>query len=87
MTHRTCAAGTLLAALTLGGCATTNNPPPSTAQGPSWCLTSTGSAFPDPVSHCTAYGRSYSRSNLDQTGATTNADALRTLDPSITVTH
>jgi hypothetical protein len=34
---------------------------------------------------CTAAGRSYSREDIDRTGATTADEALRLMDPSITV--
>jgi hypothetical protein len=89
MTTRTCAA--LLAALSICGCATPNSPPPNTAGGPvgpSTCLTSTGSRIPaGPDTHCTAWGRSYSQTDLDQTGKTTAAGALGNLDPSVTITH
>jgi hypothetical protein len=89
MTTRTCAA--LLAALSICACATPNSPPPKTAGGPAGptsCLTSTGSRIPaGPDRYCTAWGRSYSQTDLDQTGKTTPAAALRNLDPSITVTH
>jgi len=89
MTTRTCAA--LLAALSICGCATPNNPPPNTAGAPvrsSTCLTSTGSNIPaGPDRNCVATGRSYSQTDLEQTGRTTAAGALRDLDPSLTITH
>jgi hypothetical protein len=89
MTIRTCAA--LLAALSICGCATPNSPPPKTAGGPfdpSTCLTSTGSNIPPaPGSNCVATGRSYSQTDIDQTGKSTVAGALRNLDPSLTITH
>jgi hypothetical protein len=89
MTTRTCTA--LLAALSICGCATPNSAPPSTASGPvhpSTCLTSTGSNIPaGPDRNCLAIGRSYSQTDLEQTGRTTAAGALRDLDPSLTITH
>jgi hypothetical protein len=89
MATRTCAAW--LAALSICGCATPNSPPPNTAGkpfGPSTCLTSTGSNIPaGPDMHCVATGRSYSQTDLDQTGKSTVAGALRNLDPSLTITH
>jgi len=89
MTTRTCA--TWLAALAICGCATSKTPPPNTASaavGSSTCLTSTGSRIPPgPDSNCTAWGRSYSQTDIDQTGKTSAAGALRNLDPSLTITH
>lgn len=88
MITRTCAAGALLAALSICGCATTNNPPPTTAAQPFTCLTSTGSRIPaGPDTTCSAWGRAYSKTELDQTGKTTAAEALGLLDPSVTITH
>jgi hypothetical protein len=88
MISRICAAGALLAAFSICGCASTNNPPPSTAARPSTCLTSTGSRIPaGPGTSCTAWGRTYSQTDLDQTGKTTAAGALGLLDPSIAITH
>jgi hypothetical protein len=89
MTTRTCAA--LLAVLSICGCATQNAPPANTAGGPSnppSCLTSTGSNIPaGPGRNCIGTGRSYSQTDIEQTGKTTVAGALRNLDPSLTITH
>jgi hypothetical protein len=91
MAPRTCAAAGL--ALSICGCATPNSPnTPNTAgrpEIPSTCLTSAGSLIPagSDKHHCTAWGRSYSRTDIDQTGKTTVAGALRDLDPSLTITH
>lgn len=89
MITRTCAAAALLAVLSICGCATTNNPPPPSATaGGTSCLTSTGSRIPpSPDFKCTAWGRSYSQTDIDQTGKTTVAGALGLLDPSLTITH
>lgn len=89
MLSRTCATGTAILALAVCGCATTSNPPPKTAGPvPSTCLTSTGSRIPPgPDTRCMAFGRSYSQTDIDQTGQTTAAGALRYLDPSVTITH
>jgi len=77
-------------ALSICGCATPNGP--KTARGPerpSTCLTSTGSRIPTGAGTqtCAAWGRSYSRTDIDQTGQTTAAGSLRDLDPGLTVTH
>jgi hypothetical protein len=85
MTTRTCAAGILLAALALCGCATTNNPPAKTARAPSPCLRPTASRIPD--ADCAASGRSYSQTDLNQTGKTTASDALALVDPTVTAGH
>ena len=88
MITRTCAAGALLAALSMYGCATTNAPPQTAAARSSACLTSTGSRIPaSPGTPCTAYGRTYSRTDIDQTGKTTVGGALGLLDPSLSVTR
>jgi outer membrane cobalamin receptor len=60
--------------------------PDALAQNPG-CLTQTGSRITRSGEKCTANGRSYSSDDIDRTGATTVAEALRTLDPSITIHH
>ena len=88
MITRTCAAGALLAALSIYGCTTTNPQPTTAAARPSTCLTSTGSRIPaGSGTTCTAYGQTYSKTDIDQTGKTTVGGALSLLDPSLTVTH
>jgi hypothetical protein len=77
-------------ALSICGCATPNGP--KTAGGPegsSTCLTPTGSRIPAGAGtqNCATSGRSYSRTDIDQTGQTTAAGALHDLDPGLTVTH
>jgi hypothetical protein len=85
MTIRTCAV--LLVGLSICGCAATNTA--KTAGGPAGtCLTSTGSRIAaGPDGNCTAAGRSYSQTDLNQTGKTTAAGALSNLDPSVTISH
>jgi hypothetical protein len=88
MITRTCAAGALLSFLAIYGCASTHTPPPTAAVRSSACLTSTGSRIPaSPGSPCTAYGQSYSKTDIDRTGETTVGGALTLLDPSITIRH
>ncbi len=83
---------TAAVALILAACAaTTTNVHPKTdapvaAQNPA-CLTQTGSRLTGDGKHCSAFGRSYSNTDIDRTGATTADDALRLLDPSITTRH
>jgi hypothetical protein len=54
------------------------------ARDPS-CLQDTGSRIADPNQKCRGYGRSYTSTQIQQTGATTAGEALRLLDPSIQV--
>jgi hypothetical protein len=49
------------------------------------CLTQTGSRIAVNGTNCSAVGRSYTSDDINRTGATTAAGALRLLDPSITV--
>jgi hypothetical protein len=51
------------------------------------CLTQTGSRIAGNDAHCSAIGRSYSNEDIDRTGATTAGEALRLLDPALTVHH
>jgi hypothetical protein len=87
MTTRTCAA--LLAALSICGCATPSTPNnPHMARGAVEPCLSTGSRIPGrPDANCIAPGRSYSRTDIDQTGQTSAGGALRDLDPALTINH
>src|SRR5580700_9985682 len=51
------------------------------------CLTQTGSRIAANDANCSAIGRSYSHDDIDRTGAVTADEALRLMDPSITVHH
>ena len=51
------------------------------------CVTQTGSRLAAGNADCVAFGRSYSREDIDRTGSVTAAEALRLMDPSITVHH
>jgi len=52
------------------------------------CLRDTGSHIPAKKGECLSVtGRSYSREELQRTGAPNNARALQMLDPSISVGH
>jgi len=88
----------IAAGASLLGCATTadnakSKPAVSAAAQDPNCLTDTGSRIaPGPAagtapgaSKCRGYGRSYSSTDIDQTGQTTAAGALGQLDPAITV--
>jgi hypothetical protein len=80
----------VVAGLALCGCATTAEnakPKPAVAgvsRNPN-CLTETGSRITAGKPDCMAVGRAYSSTDIQSTGATTAADALGKLDPSITV--
>jgi hypothetical protein len=51
------------------------------------CLTETGPRVPLSPGQCASYGNSYSAKDLQQTGHADLAQALRTLDPSVTIQH
>ena len=72
--------GAIALACAVGGCATPNSPTAksptaNTARDPT-CLTSTGSRIPSNGTDCTGIGRSYSQTQLDQTGKTTAAGGV-----------
>jgi hypothetical protein len=76
--------------LVLAACAaTTGVKPNAAAPGPvannPACLKSTASRIPDSTGGCSAVGRSYSSEDIQRTGAVTADEALRLLDPAITV--
>jgi hypothetical protein len=92
MTHYLRVTSAIALFLMLSACiATTTSDKPNTTsaatrQNPA-CLTQTGSRIPDNGTNCSASARSYSRDDINRTGATTAGDALPLLDPSITVHH
>jgi hypothetical protein len=49
------------------------------------CLSQTASRIPSKNPDCSEVGRSYSSDDIDRTGAATAGEALRLMDPSITV--
>jgi hypothetical protein len=51
------------------------------------CITETGPRVPLSPGQCASYGNSYSAKDLQQTGHADVAQALRTLDPSVTIQH
>jgi hypothetical protein len=51
------------------------------------CLTDTGPTVPLSPGQCAGYGNSYSAKDLQRTGHEDVAQALRALDPSITIQH
>jgi hypothetical protein len=84
------AASAIATLLLCVGCAATTVKPTAAAsalaQNPA-CLTHTGSRIASENANCSAVGRSYSSDDIDRTGAATAGDALRLMDPSITVHH
>jgi hypothetical protein len=85
--------GTAAAILILAACAArTADVKPSAQTSASLapnpaCLSQTGSRIARNDAHCSAFGRSYSNEDIDRTGSTTAGDALRLLDPGLTVHH
>jgi hypothetical protein len=76
-------------ALILAACATSGSPKQGGAPlaQNTQCVpqSATRIAAQDPT--YTSVGRCYSRTDIERTGATTAADALPLLDPSITISH
>jgi hypothetical protein len=83
-------ASAVVSVLILTACAATtatvkpNASTPSLAQNLA-CLTQTGSRIATKSSDCSAFGRSYSSDDISHTGSPEAGEALRLLDPSITV--
>jgi hypothetical protein len=79
----------IAAAVMLCGCATATRPdtkPSATAQNVQ-CPTATGSRITPNGTDCSAPGRTYSSQDIDRTGQADTADALRLLDPAVTIRH
>ena len=76
----------IAAGLLLVGCtaATVKPQPAAAALNDRGCVTGTRIPSSDP---CTSAGRVYSDKDIKNTGATTAAEALRLMDPSITVSR
>jgi hypothetical protein len=54
---------------------------------PVGCVSNTATRIPMSHAKCAAFGRTWTDQDIKTTGATDSAQALRLLDPSITVTH
>jgi len=82
--------GVIASMLVISACAATSpNAKPQTAsatQDPT-CLKQTGGRVPGRDADCAGYGRTYSKDDINRTGAETPGQALGLLDPSVTVTH
>jgi hypothetical protein len=82
----------IVTVVALAACAaTTPNVQPNTAsaaaaQNPA-CMTQTGSHITGAITDCMAFGRSYSKGEIDTTGKVNLGDALQILDPSVSVRH
>jgi hypothetical protein len=87
---------TLLSVVLLGACVLSpaparadpnqhNAPAVATVPASPNCPKATGSRLPHETTQCAAFGRSYTGEDLKQTGKTSLGDALRMLDPAITV--
>jgi hypothetical protein len=78
--------GAIAAGLLLVGCtaATVKPQPAAAARNDRACVTGTRISSSEP---CASAGRVYTDKDIQGTGATTAADALRLLDPSITVSR
>ena len=76
--------GAMTAGLLLVGCtaATVKPQPAAAARNDRGCVTASRIPSSQP---CAAFGRAYSDKDIQTTGATTADEALRLLDPSITV--
>jgi len=76
-------------ALALGACATTPQPQtPSTASAqrmPAGCVGDTATRLPVRPGECAGVGSTYTKDDLDRTGQVYAQDALRMLDPLVTV--
>jgi hypothetical protein len=80
------AAVLMFAACTAGGAGVKPNNAAAQTPGQNLaCPNQTGSRIPRSPTDCSAVGRSYSSDDLNRTGATTTGEALRLLDPSVTV--
>jgi hypothetical protein len=73
-------------ALILAACAGSGSPKPEVAQNVK-CVPQTGSRIPTEDSNYTSVGRCYSSTDVERTGAATSADALRLLDPALTISR
>ncbi|MHB8475697.1 MAG: hypothetical protein ACYDBZ_05355 [Steroidobacteraceae bacterium] len=91
MTHFLRAASAIATLSVLAACAATTAgvKPNAAVPGPvadnPACLNHTASRIPDSTGGCSASGRSYSSEDIQSTGSPTADEALRLLDPTVTV--
>ena len=62
-----------------------NGPVAATVPASPHCVQATGSRLPQTATPCAVVGRSYTGEDLKQTGTTSLGDALKMLDPAVTV--
>jgi hypothetical protein len=79
-----CGLGSILGAANIAA-ADDSKPAPKPAPSKFTCLHDTGSRLKLRPDDCSGIGRSYSKENIDRTGALTAGGALRLLDPSVTI--
>ncbi len=79
-------ASAMASMLILAGCATGTGGSPAVAHN-SACLTQTGSRIAANGKDCSMIGQSYTGEDISRTGTTQAGDALRLLDPIVTVNH
>ncbi len=75
--------------LCVAACASNPSTPPLAAAAkspPGWCVTSTGTRIPLGPRECAAAGHTWTQKDISTTGATDTGQALRQLDPSLTIT-
>jgi hypothetical protein len=74
-------------ALCVAACASSpSTPRAATANQPlGWCVSNTGTRIPLGPGECAAAGHTWTQKDISTTGATDAAQALRQLDPSLTV--
>jgi uncharacterized lipoprotein len=79
----------LASVVTLAACVANNGvKPTATASDQSQaCVSHIGSRIPANGANCSSTARSYSGEDIDRTGQTNAGDALRLMDPAITVHH
>lgn len=76
--------------LALAGCASAPRAPDAAksvaaAKAPPGCVPETATRIPVSPSGCAGFGRTYTQEDIQRTGAGDTAQALRLLDPSLTV--
>jgi len=79
-------------ALCVAGCATSSPAPESKltaaeAEPPAGCVADTATRIPVKPSDCWAFGRTWTDQDVKSTGATDAGQALRQLDPTVTIGH
>ena len=75
-------------ALALAACASTppaKAPAVAAATAPTGCVPQTASRIPVSSSECAGFGRTYTQDDIQRTGAVDPGQALRLLDPALTI--